>query len=136
LFGSLVFIIYFSTDREEEITVYLVVLTYPGSCSDLRKFPSNDLDYLHKCLIEHCGFKEENIKVFQDVVVKGLKQNFDIMIMDQLFQMARKAKKGGSLFFYMSGHGFLDKKRNGISILVGYGEDGAPRFILGKFYLL
>lgn len=47
----------------------MAALTYPGSCSEIRKLSSNDIDYLRKCLVNHCGFKEENIKVLQDVVV-------------------------------------------------------------------
>lgn len=116
--------------EEEEITVYLVALAYPGSCSDLRKFPSNDIDYLRKCLVNHCGIKEKNIKVLQDVLLKGLKHNFDTIIMDQLLEMTLNAKKGVSLLFYMSGHGFYDKERDGISICAGFDVNGAPCFIL------
>lgn len=122
-----------STDREEEeeeFTVYLVALAYPGSCSELRKFPSNDIDYLRKCLVNHCGIKEENIKVLQDVFVKGSKQQFDSIIMDQLFHMTMNAKEGEKLIFYMSGHGYYDTERDGISIFAGFEVDGAPCFIL------
>ncbi|KAJ3696068.1 hypothetical protein LUZ60_001445 [Juncus effusus] len=102
----------------------LVGITYPGTKIQLSGC-SNDVNRMHKCLIERYGFNEEDIMIFTDTDPK-YPQPTGANIRKALGDLIGSAESGDYLFFHYSGHGTRLPSETGDDDDTGYDECIVP----------
>ena len=92
----------------------LVGINYPGTKAELKGC-HNDVDRMHKCLVDRFGFDEDNITVLLDRGSSGPQP-----------KLVGDARRGDFLFFHYSGHGTRLPAETGQDDDTGYDECIVP----------
>ncbi|KAJ4754522.1 Metacaspase 8 [Rhynchospora pubera] len=102
----------------------LVGINYPGTKAELKGC-INDVNRMHKCLINRYGFAEEDIVVLIDTDSK-YPQPTGVNIRRALSDLVASAEPGDYLFFHYSGHGTRLPAETGDDDDTGYDECIVP----------
>ncbi|KAL5226383.1 hypothetical protein ABZP36_014648 [Zizania latifolia] len=102
----------------------LVGINYPGTKAELKGC-HNDVDRMHRCLVDRFGFEEENIRVLVDRGSSG-PQPTGANIRRALARLVGDARPGDFLFFHYSGHGTRLPAETGQDDDTGYDECIVP----------
>ncbi|KAJ3703634.1 hypothetical protein LUZ61_007339 [Rhynchospora tenuis] len=103
----------------------LVGISYSGREKYELKGCINDVNCMHKCLIERYGFAEEDIAVLIDTDPK-YPQPTGVNIRRALSDLIASAEPGDYLFFHYSGHGTRGLAQTGDDDDTGYDECIVP----------
>lgn len=68
---------------------------------------------MKKCLLEHLGFKEENITLRTDLSLYNSVDNKTSVLLDNLYNFVTESKKKDRLLIHLAGHGgyHLDEQK-------------------------
>ncbi|KAG8055105.1 hypothetical protein GUJ93_ZPchr0001g29483 [Zizania palustris] len=102
----------------------LVGINYPGTKAELKGC-HNDVDRMHRCLVDRFGFEEENIRVLVDRGSSG-PQPTGANVRRELARLVGDARPGDFLFFHYSGHGTRLPAETGQDDDTGYDECIVP----------
>ncbi|XP_047055771.1 metacaspase-4-like [Lolium rigidum] len=102
----------------------LVGINYPGTKAELKGC-HNDVDRMHRCLVDRFGFDEEDITVLVDRDSSG-PQPTGANIRHALAKLVGDARPGDFLFFHYSGHGTRLPAETGQDDDTGYDECIVP----------
>ncbi|KAJ4763806.1 Metacaspase [Rhynchospora pubera] len=102
----------------------LVGINYPGTKAELKGCV-NDVNRMHKCLINRYGFAEEDIVVLIDTDPK-YPQPTGVNIRRALSDLVALAEPGDYLFFHYSGHGVQVQAETGDDDDTGHDECIVP----------
>ncbi|KAI5076341.1 hypothetical protein GOP47_0008406 [Adiantum capillus-veneris] len=102
----------------------LVACNYPGSKAELQGC-INDVNRIHKTLIERFGFSKSDINVLVDTD-SSYTQPTGANIRSALEKLVANTKPGDVLFFHYSGHGVRVPAETGQSDDTGYDECIVP----------
>uniref|UniRef100_A0A0D9V6S3 Peptidase C14 caspase domain-containing protein n=1 Tax=Leersia perrieri TaxID=77586 RepID=A0A0D9V6S3_9ORYZ len=102
----------------------LVGINYPGTKAELKGC-HNDVDRMHRCLVDRFGFEEDDIRVLVDRDSSGT-QPTGANIRRALAQLVGEARPGDFLFFHYSGHGTRLPAETGQNDDTGYDECIVP----------
>lgn len=102
----------------------LVGINYPGTKAELKGC-HNDVDRMHRCLVDRFGFDEDDIRVLVDRDSSG-PQPTGANIRKALARLVGDARPGDFLFFHYSGHGTRLPAETGQDDDTGYDECIVP----------
>ncbi|CAM0883228.1 unnamed protein product [Alopecurus aequalis] len=102
----------------------LVGINYPGTKAELKGC-INDVDRMHRCLVDRFGFDEDDISVLVDRDSSG-PQPTGANIRHALARLVGDARPGDFLFFHYSGHGTRLPAETGDNDDTGYDECIVP----------
>jgi hypothetical protein len=102
----------------------LVGINYPGTKAELKGC-HNDVDRMHRCLVDRFGFDEDDIRVLSDKGRSG-PQPTGANIRRAFARLVGDARPGDFLFFHYSGHGTRLPAETGQNDDTGYDECIVP----------
>ncbi|XP_020151668.1 metacaspase-4-like [Aegilops tauschii subsp. strangulata] len=103
----------------------LVGINYPGTKAELRGC-HNDVDRMHRCLVDRFGFEEDDIRVLVDRDGSSGPLPTGANIRRALARLVGAACPGDFLFFHFSGHGTRLPAETGQDDDTGYDECIVP----------
>ncbi|SPT20139.1 unnamed protein product [Triticum aestivum] len=103
----------------------LVGINYPGTKAELRGC-HNDVDRMHRCLVDRFGFEEDDIRVLVDRDGSSGPLPTGANIRRALARLVGAACPGDFLFFHFSGHGTRLPAGTGQDDDTGYDECIVP----------
>lgn len=98
---------------EGEKRAFLGGFSYPKDRHRQLYGGANAAINMKKCLLEHLGFKEENITLRTDLSLFNSVDNKTSVLLDNLFSFITESKKRDRLLIFLAGHGdyHLDEQK-------------------------